>query len=294
MDRYLFIINPIAGHGRSKLAEDTINSKMKLAGKNYAIIQTNKPNEAQRVVIENKDKYDVFVAVGGDGTINEVATGIAKAGRGALGIIALGTGNDLARALDIRIKDVEAALDILIRGRVGKMDVLKANGSYFFNIASIGYDAEVIVNYNNFRRKRGVVNYYLSVIYTLLKYKRKKLRVKVDNKEIEGEMFLVAAGNGQYYGGGFKILPDAEIGDGNIHVCAVTDVSKLTVLLVLPAVLLNGRHTKIKKYVKIHKAKHVSIESAYEKLALNIDGEILGAFNEIEYEMTGEQIDIVY
>ena len=287
----LFIVNPIAGSGKGQKLISAIEERMEKESIEYEIAISHKPKDSIDIAYENADKYSVLVAVGGDGTINEVAKGISLKGEGCLGMIAGGTGNDLIKGLGLPT-DINESLDVILRGNKGKIDIGRVNDGYFINIGSVGIDAEVIVNHNKIKKKvKGKLVYYLSVLYSLAKFKKKKMKIILENETIEEDMILVAVGNGKYYGGGFKILPDATKDDGYLDICLVYGLSKLKTSLIFPTVLF-GKHTKYVDNVKILKSKVVEIQ-AEEELYINIDGEILGKSKSIIFQLEDRQIDII-
>lgn len=291
MDSILFIINPIAGSGKAKKLIDTIINRMEVEEIPYSIEMSDGPKAAVDIACKNAEKYDVVVAVGGDGTINEVAKGLAMAGEGILGIIPAGTGNDLAKDLQIPL-DVNKSLDILLRQNVEHIDVAKVNEGYFFNIASVGIDAEVIANHSKFKKKlKGNMVYFASVIYSLFHYKRKNMKIVVDGRVYEESMSLVAVGNGKYYGGGFKIMPYAVKDDGYFHICMVSKLSKFKIFLLFPTVLF-GKHLCLTNYVRVEKGKNVEIISD-EDLFVNFDGEILEKTSYIKFVMEDKKVKMI-
>ena len=118
MDKFLFIINPVAGSGRARATEAVIREVMEENKLDYEIIFTSREKEA--IELAAKKDYDIIIAVGGDGTINEVASGLLKRGQGSLGIIPAGTGNDLSRSLNIP-QDPRLALDLILKKGLRKL-----------------------------------------------------------------------------------------------------------------------------------------------------------------------------
>ena len=167
MDKILFIINPVAGGGKAKALISLIKEKMDKHKKEYEIILTKEPKEAIGLAEEKCDDFEVIVAVGGDGTVNEVSRGLINKGKGTLGIIPGGTGNDLAKSLGIP-KEPSEVLELLCKGNTKLIDIGKANRYNFLNIGSIGFDADVVINNINLKKiiKSGF-SYVISVIYTL-------------------------------------------------------------------------------------------------------------------------------
>ena len=289
MEGILFVLNPIAGGGRAKELEALIDKEMEDNHIDYEIAVTTEPYEATEIV--RLSKYDMIVAVGGDGTVNEVAKGIIKRGHGTMGIIPGGTGNDLSRSLDIPL-DPKEALECLLKCSAKKLDVCTANGYYFFNISSIGFDAEVVNRAAKIKHViKGQVAYLLSVLYTLIVYRNKKALITVDGVEYNTNMLLLAVGNGKYYGGGFYIMPNSKVDDNKLHACIISDASKPVLLALFPTIF-KGTHLKYTKYVHTVAAKHITIETE-DNLFFNLDGEILDAGKRIDFKVDDYKIPIV-
>lgn len=290
MDKILFIINPVAGGGKAKSLEQLIREHMTKTELEYDIVFTSKPKDAIEITMKNK--HETVVAVGGDGTVNEVARGLINRGYGILGIIPGGTGNDMGRSLRIP-RDPMDALKTIIKGKTMEIDVGWINGHKFLNVASIGFDAEVVKNASRFKGKlSGKIAYILGVLVTLFKFRRKKITIKIDGKLYSRELILLAAGNGRYYGGGMKILPDAQLNDGYLHLCLVSNAHNLTLLTLFPTIF-KGSHVRLKKYVEVFKAKSISL-IGQENLDLNFDGEIINNGNEVKFELAHEKLKVIY
>ncbi|MCR2045469.1 diacylglycerol/lipid kinase family protein [Anaerosalibacter massiliensis] len=291
MGDILFIVNPIAGGGKSKGFVSLIKEIMDESKRKYEIIVTEKPKEAIRLASHGSMKgYETIVAVGGDGTINEVALGILSTGAGTLGIIPGGTGNDLARTLNIP-NDPKKAIETILKGHKKKIDVGFANDNMFLNIASIGLDSEIVKNTEKIKTKiKGRFAYFIGALNTLFKYRNKEVNIQLDNIIIDEEIMLLAVSNGKYYGGGFKICPMAVIEDGYFHICIVKKVPKIKLLLFFP-LFFRGTHTKIKKNVEIYKAKEIKVKTS-EKTDLNIDGEIFEVYGEAVFSIGDKGIDV--
>ena len=176
MESYLFIINPIAGSGKAKDFEAYIDKYMKDTGIDYKVVFTRKPKEATEIVINNP-QYSICIAVGGDGTVGEVANGILKRANGILGIIPAGTGNDLSKSLLIT-EDIGQAFKKIIDNKTKLIDLGRVDDMYFFNIASLGFDAEVVRHTDKIKRIiKGKTAYVLGVLTSLLVYKRKNMNI---------------------------------------------------------------------------------------------------------------------
>lgn len=275
MKKYLFIINPEAGGGRSGKLIDVIDERMKNSGQAYEIKTTSKPNDATDIASDNIDGFTDIIAVGGDGTVNEVARALIKNKKGLLGIIPSGTGNDLTLSLGIP-RDTHKALDIILGNdrKITNIDICSVNDRPYLNISTIGFDAEVVKMTNTIKRIiKSEISYIVSVLLNLLFFRKNKIELIIDGQSHHINSFLLAIGNGKYYGGGMPIMPNAEMDNGFLEVCSVKDASNLRVLTLFPSIF-KAQHTKYTKYVSMYRAKKV-IAKTKKKMILNIDGEIV-------------------
>ncbi|HZH94082.1 MAG TPA: diacylglycerol kinase family protein [Tissierellaceae bacterium] len=291
MDRYLFIINPTAGSGRTKAYTDFVENYMSSTGREYRVEVTTKPLEATELVMKFP-QYNICVAVGGDGTANEVAKGILKRGSGTLGIVPSGTGNDIAQALHLNM-DREKAMERVLKGKVASIDLGMVRGDYFFNIASVGFDAWVVKETDRIKKViKGKLSYVLGVLMGLLTYRSREVHLEIDGESIKRRATLVAVGNGQSYGGGMKILPMASIYDDMLDVCVVKDISNLKILFLFPSIF-KGEHTRYVKHVEFFKGRNIKVSLNKEEL-LNIDGELFEVEDEVvEFEISHQKLSVI-
>lgn len=292
MSKFLFLVNPIAGGGKALSFIQDIETEMGKAGYSFKLFITSRPGEATELVESNAD-FDICVAVGGDGTVNEVAIGILNRGWGTLGIIPGGTGNDLGKSLGIE-EGHQKALTVVLTGREREIDLGSVDGRYFFNIASLGFDSEVVRHTNRIKRViKGKASYILGVLTTLLVYKKKRIFVDIDGVKIERNATLVAVGNGMYYGGGMQILPMARIDDQLLDVCIVKDISNFRILTLFPTIF-KGEHTKYTKYVEFHTGSRIGVRVEGESL-LNIDGELYDIDDEeVIFNLAKEKLKVLW
>lgn len=287
----LFIVNPIAGRDKAKKLIPLIKEKMDKTNIKYNISITSQPNEATSLTIKGlEDGFDSVVAVGGDGTINEVAMGIIQKGYGTLGIIPGGTGNDLARSLNVPL-DPEEALYTLLSGEKKDIDFGRINGRFFLNVASMGLDADIVKRTEDVKKVvKGSIAYTISLIITLMVYKSQKLIIELDDETIEIDAMLTAVANGKYYGGGMKICPMAVLDDGSFHVVVVKKLNKLKLLTLFPLVF-KGTHVNLTDLVKVYSSKRVKLRFDKE-LLLNIDGDVIPAKDEVNFIIDERKIEI--
>lgn len=291
MDKLLFIINPIAGAGKAKSIIPIIEKKMKESSIKYEIVLTKEPKDAIKIAEENVDNFSIIIAVGGDGTVNEVAKGLINSRKGTLAIIPCGTGNDFSRTIGLPMDPIKA-IDIIIKKNIRVVDIGKINGNNFLNIASVGFDTEVVIHTNSIKKKvKSKTAYILGVLATLFDYKIRKINLVIDRVTFERNLVLLAVGNGNFYGGGLKILPMAEVDDGYFHVCLVKDISNFKILFLFPSIF-KGKHLKYKKYVEIFKAKEVIVRNTKE-ININIDGEIITIGSDVIFEIEDYKLKVI-
>ncbi len=217
----------------------------------------------------------IVVACGGDGTVGEVASGLMGSGA-ALALLPLGTGNDLARHLGLF--DLKTAIDSLLSGETKPLDAVRwqigeEEGS-FVNVAGAGFDAFVADRINTgFRYLRGTSAYVAAVIDTLRKFKACEMTVTVDGRSHRVKAMLCAIANASSYGGGMRISPNSDSGDGLLEVVLVQEVSHLEFLRTFPKVF-DGKHL-VHPAVKVVQGRSVLIEST-RPIPVLCDGELEG------------------
>lgn len=226
MKKFVFIVNPISGTHDKKNILALIPQYFE--PETYEIFETGYPGHA--VELARKAAAEgafAVVAIGGDGTVNEVATGIIQTST-ALGIIPCGSGNGLARHLGISMKPKDA-LQTLAAAEVKVCDYGLICGHPFFCTAGVGFDAEVSETFSK-AGKRGLPTYLKTTIGVGLKYQGEEMDLEFDDGEvIQGERFwLVTAGNAAQYGNDFYITPDASLCDGFLDVNLWRPFNKIT------------------------------------------------------------------
>ncbi|HQT92556.1 MAG TPA: diacylglycerol kinase family lipid kinase [Candidatus Kryptobacter bacterium] len=268
-----FIVNPVSGNGRTRKVLPHLVSLAKRIGMDFDMQLTQAPEHATELAREHSSEFDIVVAVGGDGTVNEVAAGAVKS-KAVMGVIPTGTGNDFVRAMG-RLKSLQDYIHRIVAGKVKAIDtgILTLNNRelLFVNGIGVGFDAEVARESLNVHRLKGISRYLYAVLKTLSKYKSVEMKIELDDSVIDGKRYLVAVGNGISAGGGFLLTPEARLDDGLLDVCLVSDLSIGRVLQVLPSVL-NGSHGKYPE-VTMRKAKRIRIKSEMP-VSIHRDGEV--------------------
>jgi len=272
---HVFIVNPTAGKGRAIEMIEKIHSRFKKLTDSYEIKVTKAAGHAVDLAKEASTRYcDVRIyAVGGDGTLNEVVNGMAN-NNAELGIIPCGSGNDAVRSL-YQITDPVKLLEVLPLSPSSLIDLGKLNDRYFINIASIGFDAEVVLKTQYFKRFpfiSGPMAYILGVFAALVLLKKYKLKMTIMNHgKIEKNVLLTIFANGSYYGGGMKPAPRAKTNDGLLDFCLVDATSRLGILKFF-STFRKGEHEGL-DVVTILQGTRLLVESD-QPFPINIDGEV--------------------
>ena len=222
-DTFLFLINPIAG-GRSKAnLGELIAQKAKQFNAPFEIIFTTHAGHAfELATIIDENKYKTIVAVGGDGTINEVGQGLINKPV-ALAIIPMGSGNGLARYSKIPLKSIKA-IETVFTGKMVGMDVIKINNNFSFNISGVGFDAAVAHDFQHLH-KRGFWGYFKLVLKQALNFKPVEISIDLYSaegiKNIKEKVFLMAVANSNQFGNNAIIAPTADTSDGKFNLVIV-------------------------------------------------------------------------
>ncbi|SDC97532.1 diacylglycerol kinase (ATP) [Terribacillus halophilus] len=249
---------------------------------------------AARLAVERG--YDLVVACGGDGTVNEVVSGLAEQpNRPKLGIIPVGTTNDLARALFIP-RNIKRAAEIIVEGRTRKLDIGKVNDHYFMNIAGGGKLTELTYDVpSKTKTMLGQMAYYLKGIEMLPSLRPIKVEIEYDGKWFEDEIMLFLVSNTNSVGGFEKLAPDALVNDGlfDLVILRKTNIAEF---IRIASLAIRGAHLD-HDLIFYTRANRIKVKPA-DKMQLNIDGEYGGLLpgefvnlhQHIEYYVTEEFI----
>ncbi|MEL5960485.1 diacylglycerol kinase [Streptomyces sp. CLV115] len=271
-------VNPTAGRGRGAHAAQPAASALRDAGFSVRTVLGEDADDALRRAREAvAGGTGALIAVGGDGMMSLALQAVAGT-MTPLGVVAVGTGNDFARALGLPIRDPAAAgrlaAEALKGGGVREIDLGRVGERWFGSVLASGFDSRVNDRGNRMRRVGGRFKYDLAILAELAAFKPIPYRVRLDDGPVrEIEATLVAVGNGSTYGGGMRICADAVMDDGLFDVTVVGDCSRTTLLKVFPRVY-RGTHLSHPK-VTVHRVS--SIELAAAGVTAYADGEQLGA-----------------
>lgn len=233
-----FLVNPAAGRGTGKAHLDRIRVLASHHGAGLVVSRkvSDLAEQARRAA---EDGVERLLVAGGDGTMHHAAQGLAGTDC-ALGVIPLGSGNDLAGTLGVP-PDLDAAVERALQGTVRRIDLARVGETYCIGYAGVGFDSEVTRFANEVKYLRGPLIYFYAVIHTLITFEPPWMRVVYDGGMFEGKVMFTVVNNLPRFGGGMRIAPDARIDDGLLDLVIVKEIPKRTLLTVFPKVY-NGRH----------------------------------------------------
>jgi len=285
MKKARIIYNPTAGKEAFKKEIAIVLEQLEIAGYESSAHATTCEGDATHAAIAASEReFDLIVAVGGDGTLNEVINGVAgQAFRPKIGIIPAGTTNDFARALDIP-RNIQEAVDIIVENHAMFMDVGKVNDQYFINIAGGGKLTELTYEVpSKLKTMLGQLAYYIKGIEMLPFLRPIHTKIEYDGTIIDEEIMLFLIANTNSVGGFEKLAPDAEIDDGYFDLL-ILKKSNIAEFIRVATAALRGAHIEDKNMIYTQ-AKHIKV-TPNDKMQLNIDGEfgglLPGEFNNIK------------
>lgn len=266
--RICFIHNPVSGPRKMARFEDQVRHNLDMDKFDYCIHETKSPKDAMRLASAAvQEKFDIVVAVGGDGTMNEVVQGIGQSGV-ILGIVPGGSGNGLARHLDIPL-ETEKALQVINKLNVKTIDLATINGYPFASIAGLGFDARVANKYRKVK-KRGFYGYFKVITREFFRYREREFTLIFDNEHIVRRALLVSIANSNQFGYNSIIAPSAKADDGFLDIVIVNKFP-LGELPRIIGLLFTGKIDQ-SSYIESFKTKEIFIMRKRGK-RVNIDGE---------------------
>jgi YegS/Rv2252/BmrU family lipid kinase len=286
--RIVFIVNPKAGTNLQKHIRDSVDKHLNHKKFEYGIWLTEHPGHAAELTCKALEEgYEIVVAVGGDGSVNEVAS--AMLGTDAvLGIIPAGSGNGLAmhlgygREIDEAIKKINTATERTI-------DCGAMNGRFFINLAGIGFDG-LVSNMMKGSHWRGFLPYLLKSIEAGLSYTPRECRIEIDGQTLERSCFAISIANGPMYGYNFQIAPDARLDDGFFEVVILKDAPRWQYFAAVPALLNNKIYeAEFVEHFSVRQLK-ISVEG---RNFVHLDGEGFEMEGDLEFEIIPRALKIL-
>jgi diacylglycerol kinase (ATP) len=214
----LFIINPVSGGKKKDKVPGLIQKYLDTGTIEYQIVISTGIADARNLATQAIGRFDAVVAVGGDGTVNEVASAIVGTDL-ILGIIPYGSGNGLSRFLGVPMDPVKA-IQTLNGWKVASIDSAQVNGRWFFNMAGMGFDAHISEVFSH-DKTRGFSSYFKSSIQEIRSYKSQQYHLEIDGEVYDREAFMLSFANSSQYGNNAHVSPGASVQDGLIDVCVI-------------------------------------------------------------------------
>ena len=285
--RIRFIINPISGIGKKNQLPDLIETHLDHDKYEYEIQLTEYRKHARKIAIESSlEGFDIVCAVGGDGSVHEVGTGLIGTNT-SLAIIPTGSGNGLARHLKIPL-DIIEAIHCINDGHQSVMDTVTANETPFIGFGGFGFDALIAKRFDTFH-KRGFSSYVKLVLKEFLKYKTNSITIELPDRTIKDKFFMCSVANSSELGNGFCLSPQSILTDGKIELCLLKPASFFSV----PKLVFDF-FTR-----RADKNKNIDIIS-FDKLTLHLDvniahfdGEPFEVRNTLNIEVIPKSLNIL-
>ena len=308
--KYGFIFNPAARHGTAQKFESRILAFLNKKNIQYTFFKTKSVRDAVQIARDISKNCDVVVAIGGDGTINEVACGLVEAGTdsndenfpaAALGILPIGSGNDLNKMIGMSLQ-IEEALNALMNGAKKSIDIgrifykrkgtLQIETGIFINSLGIGIDAEIANEIKRIKWLSGLGLYLYAALRVLARYRAKEIRIQSESLNDFGKKYMICLGNGSYEGGGFQFFPDADPADGLLNMCVIPKIPLLKTLPIIPRII-RGTHIADPR-ITIKKIKKVEFQ-AVDSFSVHTDGEFLGSdIVSMKIDILDHRLNIIY
>ena len=295
MIHHLFIINPAAGsYNRTEEASKIIHKICRARKLDYEIRVSTAPGECARIAREacRKGGQLRIYACGGDGTLNEVVSGVAGFDNAAVTVYSGGSGNDFVKLFD----EPKAFFDLnrLMDADEATFDLIKCNDHYSLNICSVGLDARIGTDVSNYKRLpflHGFKAYAASTVVNVIKGIAEHYVVELNGERIDGDQTFICVCNGRFYGGGFNPIPEADPSDGLLDVLLVKKLSRLQV----PGAIgkyKDGRYRELSSLATYYQTDRIVIHCD-KPTPVNVDGELRVA-QDVEMTVAKEKIRFFY
>jgi len=285
--KLLFIVNPNAG---KKISDKLIDMIRKEFPQNiyYQIVVWKDKEHFQEVLdILRSQDYTDAIAVGGDGTVNQVAKSIIGTNI-ALGIIPAGSGNGLARTLGLSMK-TEEVIKQIAEGKKEFIDYGTVNGIPFFCTSGVGFDAH-IGNLFATSKKRGLQSYVKITVRELLRYRSKVYTLRFNNQEIKRKAYLITIANAGQYGNDFYIAPQAKLNDGKFHIVVLKPFNFITAIGIFMKIVKGKANQS--KFIETYEADKLQIIRD-ESAPIHFDGEPDNQGVEVAFECHYKKIKVI-
>ncbi len=285
----LVIINPISGVGRQKTIEKVFEQHLDHSRFGYDIRYTEHTGHATTIAREGSEQgYDAVVAVGGDGSINEVSAGLIGT-RTTMGIIPCGSGNGMARHLKLPLTP-DKAVGVINHYHTETIDTIDVNGHSYASIAGVGFDAYVARRFK-FTKTRGFAGYARILFTEYPRYKVKEYHLVIDGREYTRKALMISVANSSQFGFNAAIAPTASLQDGLLDICIMQKVPYLEIPITAEMLLMSHNLEKSEN-VELIQAKEVTILNNDYRW-INFDGEALKLDTELHFKVVPQSLNII-
>jgi YegS/Rv2252/BmrU family lipid kinase len=278
---YRIIVNPASGNGNALKALPMVEAYLREKGIAYEVCLTEAPDHATMLAREAADAKRLgVIAMGGDGTMREIAAGLTG-GETPILILPCGTGNDLRKSMRLP-KDPLAALALQLSGKDQAIDVGHLGAHVFVNASGTGFDVEVLKNTLKYTaRFKGLLPYLLGIFSAIRAYKPIEIELCIRDAVIKKKMTLIEIANGQYIGGGMRVAPTADLKDGHFDIYYIDALSRPMIVFLLPFFV--GGWYRHFWFTHVLHADALTIRS--DHMTVNVDGDLVES-NEARYRLT--------
>lgn len=289
MNRYLFVVNPIAGDNDKEEFAEWISKLAADHGLDFETYYTTGKSDGKEIkLLIDEFNPHIVVAAGGDGTVNLVAQLLLNSDM-AMAIIPFGSGNGLAKDLKIPHLDPKDALKIIVKPKVAGIDTLEANGNFFMHISDVGFNAHIVRLFNK-GSSRGLFSYMKFTIKEFFKYETFSFKINSDSETIKGHAFMITVANSNQFGSNLTINPNGEYDDGEFEIIIIKRFPRRKILAIMYRLIT--KRINFSPYTKVIKCKKATIKTKKLK-TLQADGEILGRVNQVDIKIHQKSLKVV-
>lgn len=287
--KILFLINPVAGRKNNIDYASHIEKYIDQSVFSYEVYRPVIKDEATKLLKKKAENFDIVVAVGGDGTVNEVINGCAGT-QAILGIIPAGSGNGLAYSLGIPFS-IKKAIELInnYQDNLQKIDLILANDRFAVNQIGFGFDAH-IANLFAKTKKRGLLKYAYLSLREYFKYKNEPLSFRANGKDYHAHAFVVNFSNNSQFGNKAHIAPLADLRDGNLEISTLAHFPKILLPVILIRLFRKTLHRS--RFYKSFKAQTATIPFQ-EDVLLNMDGEHMGLTRDLDLKVLRQELAVI-
>ncbi len=286
-EHILFVVNPISGGRRGRFKADILEKHLDTERFSYEVYETQAAGDGYRQVKSRVEEFDGFIAVGGDGTINEVFRAIIDTDKW-FSVIPAGSGNGLARTLDIPMT-MTNAVKHLNKAKPQEIDYALINDVPFVNVAGIGFDAKVANKFKN-SKKRGLLSYAEITLNEFKKIKPKRVKISFDNEKVSRRVLLASFANSSQFGNNFHIAPRASLNDGKLHIITLKKFHWFSAPYI--TWLLFSKTLDQSKLYQEYVVENATITTR-KKIHLHVDGEAQGKVKKIDLRIVPKGVKVM-